>query len=631
MHVSYRAARARGGAAFRRAASWLPHTTSRRAREVLTVVLLTFLIVAATTLVQHAHVRRVVLQEATGQAQLVARQTYDFISRRIAAAGRRDVRDVIRGDSELRALVEASVAYAPHLLYLAVTDADGRALLRSDARGEGEVLSRRPEMRDYVSLDPLRRLYDTYRGDEIYEVRLPLDLDEKPFGAIRVGIAMPLVRAQLRAALVQSAILGGFALVGVVGVAIWLSQIAIRPLRGLAEGMERLRRGEFDVRASDGPADEFGKLAYQLQLLGQQIQSDRHQLRTERAQFQSAVDQIEDGILFVNAERRVAFANQAIAPLLGRPLAELPGGQLEDLLPGDHPLRKMVEQAFDGGAAFRNVAVADQGAPGDFLASVFAVGDSRSGGRAVIAVLKDFRSLAVSVRTMQSLIRYSAQLTALGRATSAMTHEIKNPLNAMMMHLQIVGEALGEGASPEVRHGLEVIRAEIGRLDGIVQRFLDLRRPEGIAARELDLNALLESVLDLVEVEWKLRGVIFSRALDPALPPVRGEAELLRQAIMNILMNACEAMPGGGVLSIASAREAEHFAVVTVADTGAGIAPEELERIFTMYYTTKAQGSGIGLALAQRIVEVHGGTLDLLSERGRGTTVIARLPLRSAP
>jgi signal transduction histidine kinase/HAMP domain-containing protein len=603
-------------------------------QEILAVVLLTALIVAATTLVHHAHVRGVVLQDAAGQAQLVARQIFDLISRALADSAGRNPVDVVRGNREMRALVDASVAYASHLLYVSITGPDGRALVQSDTAGEGEVPAGRREIRDYLALDPLRQLHDTYWSDEIYEVRLPLDLDGKSFGAIRVGIAMPLVRAELRSALARTALLGGLALVAAAGVAVWLSQMAIRPLRRLAQDMERLRRGEFDIRPAEGPTDEFGRLANQLQLLGQEIQSDRLRVQAERAQFQSAVDQIEDGILFVNADRRIVFANQAIIPVLGKPLAGGIGASLEEALAGNHPLREMIDRAFAGGACFRNVAVAGpDGGPAEFLVSVFPVEDAVLGCGGVIAVLKDFRSLAVSMRTLQSLIRYSARLTALGRATSAMTHEIKNPLNAMRLHLELVRERLNaEGraeGSAGGRESLDVIQAEIGRLDGIVQRFLALIRPQEIALHQFDLNAVLDDVTGLLEAEWKARGVSFTRALDQSLPSVLGDAELLRRAFMNILVNACEAMPDGGALTVTSEREEEAgFARVTVTDTGIGIAPEDLERVFTMYYTTRTHGTGIGLALAQRIVEVHEGTIELQSAVGRGTTVIVRLPLR---
>lgn len=599
----------------------------RRAREVLAVVLLTVLVVAATTLVHHAHVRRVLLQDAVGQAQLVARQTFDLISR--VAIGGHDPAEAIRRDPDIRALVDASVTYAPHLLYVSIVDAEGRVLVHSDPRWEGQMSTPRPDFRNYVALDPIRRLYDTYRGDEIYEVGLPMDLDRRPFGAIKVGIAMPLVRAELRAALAQSALLGGLALVAAVAVAVWLSQVAMRRVRRLADAMERLRQGDFEVSVADGPTDEFGKLAYQLQILGREIQTDRLRLRTERAQFQSAVNQIEDGVLFVGADRRIMFANQAMAPALGRPVAEATGVPLDEALPRGHPLRQTLEQAMGGGDGLRNATMAIPGEDrGDFLISVFPVDDARAGGRAAIAVLKDFRSLAVSVRTLQSLIRYSAQLTGLGRATSAIAHDVKNPLNAMMIHLELVGERLGPAASPAVRESLGVLRAEVERLDGIVQRFLQLVKPQDVSLNQLDLNAVIEDVAGLLEPEWKARGVSFAKALAPDLPSVLGDADLLRRAFMNILVNGCEAMPEGGVLSLTSEREAGgDFVRVTVTDSGAGIAPRDLEKVFTLYYTTKGQGSGIGLPLAQRIIDVHGGSIDLRSEAGRGTTVVVRLPL----
>ena len=228
---------------------------------------------------------------------------------------------------------------------------------------------------------------------------------------------------------------------------------------------------------------------------------------------------------------------------------------------------------------------------------------------------------------MQSLVSYSAKLAALGRLTSGVAHEVKNPLNAMMIHLELLREKL-DTSPGEVQESLEVIGSEIRRLDRVVQGFLRFMRPQELAFKTLDLNVLLAGVVALLDAEWQSHGVHFAADLDPSLPAISADEELLRQAFLNILQNAGQAMPDGGTVTIRTEREGRELIRVSIADEGVGIAPDDVEKIFTLYYTTKANGSGIGLSLVYRIVQMHDGAVEVRSEAGRGTTMTVRLPLR---
>jgi signal transduction histidine kinase len=197
----------------------------------------------------------------------------------------------------------------------------------------------------------------------------------------------------------------------------------------------------------------------------------------------------------------------------------------------------------------------------------------------------------------------------------------------MMIHLELLREKL-EGSPGEVHQSLEVIVSEIRRLDRVVQGFLRFMRPQELAFKTLDLNALLGSVTALLEAEWQARGVHFAFELDAGLPPMSADEELLRQAFLNILQNACQAMPHGGTVTIRTEREERDAVRISIADEGVGIPHEDLEKIFKLYYTTKTEGTGIGLSLVYRIVQMHDGAIEARSEVGRGTTMIVRLPLR---
>ena len=235
-----------------------------------------------------------------------------------------------------------------------------------------------------------------------------------------------------------------------------------------------------------------------------------------------------------------------------------------------------------------------------------------------------------SIRTLQSLISYSSKLAALGRLTSGVAHEVKNPLNAMMIHLELVKARL---AVPKVdvggvRESLDIIGAEIRRLDRVVNGFLKFVRTHDLALKPVDLNALGQGVAALLEAEWK-PGVRFALALDPACPRISGDEELLRQALINIVVNACQAMPSGGEVRIETRRLGREWVALAVTDQGVGIAAEDRERIFSLYYTTKPEGSGIGLSLVYRIVQMHDGVIDVETPEGQeGTRMTIRLPVR---
>ncbi len=572
---------------------------------------------------------RVAFEETSQHAQMVARLIYAESAAVLVRAGGRDAALVLGADRDLRTVLNAGVEYSPQLLYAVIADRAGRAILHSEAGRQGDLVPERPRFEELLALSTLRRIAALYGTDQIYEAVLPVNLDDRPFATIKVGIALPFVRSQLHAVLQRSLALGGVALLAAWGVALVLSNLTLRPVRRLAEDMERLRSGQFDLTHTLGPRDEFGKLALNLQLLGQQIHSDRMKMLSERSSYQHAVDQLEDGLLFFDAARRVQFLNLAAELVVGRPGREAVGAPLEAILEPQHPLRQLVEQAVAQGSDMRGVAATlpVDGVPSEFFVSVFTVTSGPDGAHGgALVLLKDAKSLRVSARTLQSLIRYLARLTALGRATSEVAHEVKNPLNAMAIHLALLSDQLGN-APEQVGRTLDVIRHEVDRLDSVVERFTSTVRAPEAMRKPLDLHAVLGDVTSLLEAEWRDRGVAFALELDPTLSVIAGDEELLRTAFMNIVVNACEGMPDGGSVTIRSAPDSPGFVRVAVSDTGTGIPADDMDRIFAAGFTTKAAGSGIGLALVRRIIDTHNGDVEILSRVGRGTTVVVRLPI----
>jgi signal transduction histidine kinase len=198
----------------------------------------------------------------------------------------------------------------------------------------------------------------------------------------------------------------------------------------------------------------------------------------------------------------------------------------------------------------------------------------------------------------------------------------------MMLHLELVKQSL-EAPDPDVRESLDVIGAEIRRLDRVVQGFLRFVRPQELSPKPVDLGALLQATAALLEAESSKAGVRFVFALDPTCPPVSADEELLRQAFLNLMLNACQAMPSGGAVTIRTEWKRADWVAASITDQGIGIPEADRERIFALYYTTKPDGNGIGLSVVFRIVQMHDGAVDVQSEVGRGTTMTVRLPFRA--
>lgn len=596
-----------------------------RGREALVVSLLTLLVVTTATAIHLSQLSRVVVQEAVKQAELIAKQIYAQTSRALQRVPGADPLAALREDPELRSFLDASVGYSPHLVYALVTDHAGTVLMHTERQKEGKPEPERPNLDGLLKVDTLSRFSALYTAGRTYETVLPMTLNDRLFGSIRLGVSTTLLRREVTGSLQQSLAVAAVALPLAWLAAMVLAQLTVRPIRAIVGQVDRIRRGEpLEATPVALGGDEFQELSSQLTRLGRELQADRLSTLSEKAHLQGVVDQLEDGVIFLNPERHVLFFNRAAEAVVGLSLEQAVGLPIHEVLDPAHPLLPFVDQVLSGAVGIRNATVAlpQAGRDKEFLVSAFHMEDAhRVMGVAIL--LKDLES----IKTVQSLVSYSAKLAALGRLTSGVAHEVKNPLNAMMIHVELLKERL-EDADADVRQSLEVIGSEIRRLDRVVQGFLKFMRPQELTLKPVDLNAMLQSVGALLEAESQSHGVRFVLELDAALPPVSADEELLRQAFINILQNAVQAMPNGGAVRIRTRPEDLDWVRVVVTDQGVGIAPEDVDKIFKLYYTSKPGGSGIGLSVVYRIVQLHDGTVEAKSQPGRGTAMVVRLPVR---
>jgi two-component system, NtrC family, sensor histidine kinase HydH len=220
-------------------------------------------------------------------------------------------------------------------------------------------------------------------------------------------------------------------------------------------------------------------------------------------------------------------------------------------------------------------------------------------------------------------LRRADRLSALGELSASMAHEIRNPLGSIKGAVEILKDDYGED---EAKYEfIKILLKETDRLNRIVQEFLGFARPKQPELQQADMNEAIESVLALTSQEARKSGVKVEKRLDPAIGSRSLDAGLLKQAFLNLVLNAIQAMPKGGVLSVES-RIKDSFIEVTISDTGTGIPDENRKKLFSPFFTTKKNGTGLGLAITYRIIENHRGSIDVVSGPGKGTTFTVRIP-----
>jgi len=219
-----------------------------------------------------------------------------------------------------------------------------------------------------------------------------------------------------------------------------------------------------------------------------------------------------------------------------------------------------------------------------------------------------------------------AQVVALA---AGFAHEIKNPLSTIALNVQLLQEDWQNAATPKEQRTLKrlgVLQREIARLTQLLDDFLRYARTRDLQPRPCQINQIVQEVLDFIAPQAARQKIEIRTAYAPDLPVARADPELLKQAILNLVLNARDAMPNGGELLAQTRREGDGVRV-DITDTGVGIPPNHFGKIFSVYFSTKEEGSGFGLPTTKRIAELHGGTIEFQSEQGRGSRFTLRIPL----
>jgi signal transduction histidine kinase len=544
------------------------------------------------------------------------------------------VTNALQSQVALADVMSAVVRYSPTVQDVSVTDPAGLTLVSTDPDALNQRAPPRMSLQSVQAGSVGLQMRVVFGKPRVLDISQSLERNRKPFLMVHLGVRSSFLRASYEPWLTDALIFALLAALAAMIAAGLLANVALQPIEVISRKLESLtlaNRGTVPELPEKGEgSDAVVRVSNTIDRLGQQIRSTEEGYTALQANLTQMLDTLRDGVLLFTADHRAVMVSDAVAYFLDTPESDLVGKQLEEIFEPNTALGGAVLGAFaSGGQVSAESVTLEDGRQVQISLDRI---DDGLGGRNM-GTLLTLRDTASALQLEQEL-EVARRLAAIGRLTAGVGHEVKNPINAMVVHLELLKGKLAGGDASAIagaqRH-VDILAGEMQRLDRVVQTLADFSRPMELHLREQDLREVVQAVTELTAVEMHENGVqvLVDAPAEPLM--VRVDAELMRQGLLNLMLNGMQAMPSGGKMRVTIRRE-HPFAVVEVADEGEGIPPELLPRIFELYFTTKAKGSGIGLAMTYRILQMHGGAMGVRSNADssspqRGTIFTLRLPV----
>ena len=537
------------------------------------------------------------------------------------------VQKAIKGSASLSATLDSTNMYSTTEYDVNIVDTKSRILLSTFPDNDGKVLQWRPKYADLLAADPITKMREIYGPAKVFDIVAPLDRNSQPFLSVHVGVRTTLLQAVYEPSLKEAFELMAFALGTALVVAFLLSNLALRPLEEISMQLDYWNPLPPGIQSEKGEApqlDTAERVSTKIEQIGQRMRNVEEVFSALKENLDQVLGNLQDGILLFTGDGRAVLVSEAAQRFLHVESDNILGLQAREIFDSSTVLGRTLREAFDAGVTLVQEEVQTETGRRIQASVDFIYDDHTRMGLGALVTLHDLES----VEQIESELELSRRMSAIGRLTAGVGHEVKNPINAIVVHLELLKNKLSGEHAPATRH-LEVIDAEIHRLDRVVQTLVDFSRPVELQLQEQDLRKVIGDVLALADEELSMRNVRLEGRLPDHPLMVNVDADLLKQAAINVILNGGQAMPNGGALRV-TLEEDRKMAVLRIADEGTGIPPEIREKIFDLYFTTKSGGSGIGLAMTYRILQLHHGSVDVQSTVGRGTEFSLRIPLAAA-
>ncbi len=547
------------------------------------------------------------------------------------------------------------MAAEPDVVYAVVLDADGKVAAHSRyPERVGLLLHGAVHERAAGTVEPLTQETVTTASEAVYDFAVPVLVDGRKWGTVRLGLSKRRMDAELQRTRLE---LGALTLVtlllGSAAAALVARRIA-RPVQQLAEGAAAISRGELNQRIEPSTGDEIGRLAAAFNHMAAELLHQRTALEEAHAglrrQFEELADlksytdnilgSLTSGIVTIDLDGRLVTLNPAAELLTGFFRGEAVGRYCTELFAHTSEISDLLTETLASRAPIASVPLKLRRRNGTVLPIEFSTSPLKGGEGKDLGVIGVFRDVTL-VRRLEGDLRRSDRLAALGTLAAGLAHEIKNPLTSLLTFSRHLDRKFDD---PSFRERFRnVVPRELERINGIVERLLELARPSRMSFTLVRLPELIDRALELYVVQFDERRVEVAREYARDVPSIQADKDALYRVFVNLVANALDAMPGGGRLTVragwagtgdpvpATRWRPANRVKIEVGDTGVGIEPSDTDRIFNPFYTTRDSGTGLGLALAHKIIQDHGGAISFQSVRGRGTTFTIVLSLIPDP
>jgi signal transduction histidine kinase len=612
-----------------------------KTKLVLAITVLVFLIAGILSLVYVTQLLQSAVQQTYDTNRMVADQV-QYALRKALETGLKDQTvdpnnpaqlrnleaEAVRENDSLQAVVESVNLYSLTVYDINIGDAQSSTLLSTNPENEDKPMPVRPNYDQLLHANPIQLMEEVYGPPKVFDVVVPIERNGQPFITVHVGVRTTLLRAFYAPWLADALTLMGLALITALVVAFLLSNIALRPMERISKQLDTLT-AEAEANA---PANEVGKkkqdrqdmaarVSSKIERIGQRMRNVEEVFSALKENIDQILGNLQDGILLFTEDGRAVLVSGAARRFLPVQGGNILGLHVQEIFDSTTVLGRTVREAFDAGINLIQEEVLTENGMRIQASLDFIHDDNSQQSLGALITLHDLES----AEEIESELELSRRMAAIGRLTSGVGHEVKNPINAIVVHLELLKSKLSDTSAPAARH-LAVIDTEIHRLDRVVQMLVDFTRPVELQLREQDLRSVVDDVLALSTAELSTHNIKLVSQL-PSTPMIAHfDSDLLKQATLNVIQNGAQSMPSGGTLKVVM-EEDRKYALLRISDEGSGISDEIKEKIFDLYFTTKSGGSGIGLAMTYRILQLHHGSIEVQSNAGRGTEFLLRIPL----